>query len=294
MSGASSKAACSTLGISPRTLARWKTNALDGRGSRVQRPLNQLSEDEHQLILATVNSEEFKDLPPSQIVPILAERGQYIASESTFYRVLKSEKMLAHRQSTKPSRHHKPEPFKADGPNQVWSWDITYLPTTVKGRFFYLYLVCDIYSRKIIDWEVHGEESAHHASDLIQRAYLKEKINGKDLVLHSDNGSPMKGATMLATLHRLGVVPSFSRPSVSNDNPFSESLFKTLKYRPEYPKQPFEDLDQARSWVQGFATWYNTEHRHSALKFVTPHQRHTGQDRVALDSMMMFPDSSVQ
>ena len=148
----------------------------------------------------------------------------------------------------------------------------------MKGRFYYLYLIMDIYSRKIVGWEVHEEEAAAHASTLISRTCLKEKVNSGQLVLHSDNGSPMKGATMLATLQRLGVMPSFSRPSVSDDNPFSESLFKTLKYTPFYPDKPFESLDASRQWVRGFVTWYNKEHRHSALCFVTPNQRHTGED----------------
>ncbi len=137
----------------------------------------------------------------------------------------------------------------------------------------------DIYSRKIIGWEVYESESAEQAAEVLRKARMAEAIPvGQELVLHSDNGGPMKGATMLATLQKLGVVPSFSRPSVSNDNPYSESLFRTLKYTPAYPSKPFASLDEARQWVMTFVTWYNYSHRHSGLKYVTPVQRHSGKD----------------
>lgn len=142
----------------------------------------------------------------------------------------------------------------------------------------------DIYSRKIVGWEVYANESAEQSADVLRKARFAETLPlNHELILHSDNGSPMKGATMLATMQKMGVVPSFSRPSVSNDNPFSESLFKTLKYVPAYPAKPFESLDAARRWVASFCTWYNHSHRHSGLKFVTPAQRHDGKDRVALE-----------
>ncbi len=144
--------------------------------------------------------------------------------------------------------------------------------------FFYLYLIMDVYSRKIVGWEVFDTESAEHAAVVFHKAHLREGLARESLVLHSDNGSPMKGATMLATLQRLGVLPSFSRPSVSNDNPYSESLFKTLKYHPGFPEKPFESLDDSRQWVAGFQHWYDDIHRHSALKFVTPGERHRQED----------------
>jgi len=218
-SGARQARACSVISLSSRTLQRWQLDPLcgDQRPDRVQEPQNRLSEWERKRLLSVVNSDEFGSLPPSQIVPILADKGQYIASESTIYRVLKAEEQLVHRGAERPAqRRHKPRAYYATAPNQV--------------------------------------------------------------VLHSDNGSPMKGATMLATLQALGVIPSFSRPSVSNDNPYSESLFKTLKYRPAYPLRPFEDLLAARQWVSTFVDWYNNEHRHSAISFVTPAQRHDGLD----------------
>jgi transposase InsO family protein len=276
------------LGISCRTLQRWSEKGevkVDGRSQSVRQrePHNKLSTQEQQHVLDIANSPEFAHLPPSQIVPALADQGLYIASESTFYRVLRVACQLAHRGKAKPPTRKRPAPLQTDAPNQLWSWDITYLATTVKGLFFYLYLIMDVFSRKIVGWEVHDTESADHASKIFRKTYLREGIAGDDLVLHSDNGSPMKGATMLATLQRLGVMPSFSRPSVSDDNPYSESLFKTLKYHPSFPNKPFDSLEEARDWVAGFQQWYNEVHRHSALKFVTPGQRHRGEDSAILN-----------
>ena len=152
------------------------------------------------------------------------------------------------------------------------------MPTAVKGIFLYLYLVMDIYSRKIVGWQVYEEESGTLAGELMTDICQREGIERDQVTLHSDNGGPMKGAILLATLQQLGVIPSFSRPSVSNDNPYSESLFRTLKYRPEYPENPFINIAAARIWVKGFVDWYNDEHLHSAIKFVTPQQRHTGNE----------------
>jgi transposase InsO family protein len=267
---------------------RWRqsgTVKTDGRkaGAQDRSPANKLADEERAEILATANAPEFAHLPPSQIVPLLADEGRYLASESSFYRVLREEKQLSRRGRSKAPKNRRPEPVTATASNQLWSWDITYLKTTVKGLYFYLYLIMDVYSRKIVAWEIYAEESADHAASIARKAYLREGVAGKSLVLHSDNGSPMKGATMLGTLQKLGITPSFSRPSVSNDNPYSESLFKTLKYRPCFPEKPFDSLDDARQWVAGFKQWYNEEHRHSALKFVTPGQRHRGEDAALLN-----------
>lgn len=287
VSGARRAMACVTLGISLRTYRRWTVGTqikTDGRPDAVKRPpANQLDPIERESILAVCNEPRFHNLPPSQIVPTLADQGRYIGSESTFYRVLTQANQLAHRGRAKSaSKPAKPDGFVAEAANQIWSWDITFLASTVTGVFFRLYLIMDIFSRKIVGWEVHDNELASHASMLIEKACLAESVRSDQLVLHSDNGSPMKGATMLATLQRLGVVPSFSRPSVSNDNPYSESLFRTLKYVPSYPSTPFETIDDARKWVLEFVQWYNHQHRHSALNFVTPAQRHNGEEEQLL------------
>jgi transposase InsO family protein len=285
--GARLAEACKILELSPRTVQRWRqdgTVKADGRkaGAQGRVPANKLTAAERNELLVAANAPQFAHLPPSQIVPRLADEGRYLASESSFYRVLREEKQLAHRGKAKAPTHSRPPELVATAPNQLWSWDITYLGTTVKGLYFYLYLIMDLFSRKIVGWEVFAEESAEHAATVFRKAYLREGVAGQLLRLHSDNGSPMKGTTMLGTLQRLGVVPSFSRPSVSNDNPYPEALFKTVKYHPSFPDKPFDTLQEARQWTVGFERWYNEEHRHSALKFITPGQRHRGEDHELL------------
>ncbi len=279
--GASQDKACAVISLSERTLQRWKrdTSQGDKRPIRVQEPKNKLSDLERKYLLSIVNSDEFGQLSPSQIVPRLADQGKYIASESTIYRILNTENQLAHRGAERPAQpRHKPRALSATAPNQLFSWDITYLTTPVMGIYFYLYLFMDIYSRKIVGWQVYETESSNLASEIMCDICKRENILSNQVILHSDNGSPMKGSAMLATLQRLGVVPSFSRPAVSNDNPYSESLFRTMKYRPAYPRKPFENLAAARQWVGMFAQWYNHEHRHSSIRFVTPAERHAGND----------------
>jgi hypothetical protein len=172
----------------------------------------------------------------------------------------------------------------ATKPEQVFCWDITYLPAPVRGMHYYLYLFVDIFSRKIVGWQVFDRESAELAASLLVDICERLGIPEGQLTVHSDNGSPMRGETMLPTMQGLGVIASRSRPSVSNDNPYSEALFRTLKYRPELPVRPFEDILHARRWVTDLVQWYNHEHRHSAIKFVTPEQRHAGQDISMLKS----------
>ena len=283
--GARQDRACSAINLNARTLQRWQVDQTRGdqRPERIQTPTNRLSAEEREHLLVVVNSVEFGSLPPSQIVPILADRGQYLASESSLYRVMKAEGQLKHRGADRPAeRRHKPRALCATAPKQLFSWDITYLPTQVKGIYFYLYLFMDIFSRKIVGWQIYDAESSELAGEVMRDICERENIAPNQVVLHSDNGSPMKGASMLATLQALGVAPSFSRPAVSNDNPYSESLFKTLKYRPAYPRQAFESLLASRQWVSTFVQWYNHEHRHSAINFVTPAERHDGLDSAVL------------
>jgi transposase InsO family protein len=285
--GARFKLACETINLSYKTVQRWKRNEsnIDKRTTVIKKIAHRLTDEEKNKIVNISNSSEFADLPPSQIVPKLADQNKYIASESSFYRVLKKHKMLTHRGKSKEKvKKNKPKEFLANTSNQIWSWDITYLKSTIKGKFFYLYMITDIFSRKIVGFKVHESESADNAAKLINASYIKEKISGNKLRLHSDNGSPMKGSTMLSKLQQLGVVPSFSRPSVSNDNAFSESLFKTMKYCPEFPDAPFDTADDAQKWVVRFVKWYNNEHLHSGIKFVTPCARHNNLDSVILNN----------
>ena len=257
-------------------------NPLDGRKGPSSSPANKLTNEERNQVIQYATSKEFMDKTPWQIVPTLADRGLYIASEATFYRILKEEKMLAHRGKSKPRTNTPPAPLIAVKPNQVWSWDITKVKSSIKGKFYYLYMIMDIYSRKIVGWSVHESECMEFSADLISETCLLEKILENQLSLHDDNGGPMKGATMLATLQKLKVVSSFSRPSVSDDNPYAEALFKTLKYCPEYPSNPFESLEAVEIWVQKFVDWYNGVHLHSGIKFVTPNDRHSGKDKEIL------------
>ena len=276
--GARRTAACGELGIDPRTLERWRASGLadDGRTGPRQAPRNKLTPRERARIIAVATSPEGRDLSPKQLVPRLADEGKYVGSESTVYRVLRAEKLMAHRgRAAAPVPRPRAE-HVAVAPCQVWSWDITYLRTTVRGSFYYLYMMMDVWSRKIVGFAIHEVESPEHASVLLREALANEKFDGRGLVLHADNGGPMKGATMKATMEKLEVHASYSRPRVSDDNAFSESLFRTLKYRPEYPPGAFASLDDARAWVTRFVGWYNEVHLHSAIGFVTPTDRHAG------------------
>jgi putative transposase len=281
--GARQRLACRELGLTERTLQRWQnatgTVRADARPSAVRPvPANKLSEHERAQVLRVVNETRFASLPPTQIVPTLADEGRYVASESTMYRILREEKQLEHRGAARaPVKRPVPQ-HCAQAPNELWCWDITYLPGPIQGMFFFLYLVMDVYSRKIVAHEVHAEESAEHAAALIERAVLREGVHGTPLVVHQDNGSPMKGSTFVAKLQELGLIASYSRPSVSDDNAYAESLFRTCKYRPDYPGA-FASLDQARAWALSFERWYNHEHKHRNLKFVSPAQRHCGADQ---------------
>jgi len=280
-SGAALYKACRELSITERTYQRWTKGGVvkaDGRPGAVRpEPLNKLSQNERDEIITLMTSKEYKSLPPSQVVPILADKECYIASESTFYRVVHEHKMQNKRGRAQQAARKNATTHTATGPNQLWCWDITWLPGPAKGVYFYLYLILDIYSRKIVGWEIHDHESSEQASVLVRKTHLSEKVGLKPLVLHSDNGSPMKGSSLMATLDNLGIASSYSRPRVSNDNAFAESIFRTCKYRPDYPYKGFAVLEDARSWVLEFAHWYNVRHRHSAIKFMTPAQRHDGE-----------------
>jgi transposase InsO family protein len=281
VAGARLHAACQVIGVSARTIQRWKRQP-DGDDRRCgprHRPGNALSAREERAVLALMTSAEYGSVSPKQLVPRLADDGRYLASESTMYRLRRRAQIAArrpvvgHLELTRATTVH-----SAVRSNQVWSWDITYLPTVIHGRFLRLYLVMDVWSRRIVGWEIHDDERAEHAAALIQRICADDRLDPTGLVLHSDNGKPMRGRTMIATLQWLGIVPSFSRPHVSNDNPYSEALFRTLKHGPVYPRAPFASGEAARQWVARFVHWYNVEHRHSAIRFVTPDQRHAGVD----------------
>lgn len=280
-SGARLNLACELLRLSARTVQRWRKQGPDGGEDRRRgphtTPPNALSEAEEELVLETLTSASFADLSPKQVVPLLADQGIYIASESTCYRILKKADLNRHRQPSKPRTHAKPQQRIATGPSQILCWDITYLPANVRGTFYYLYLFLDIWSRKIVGWGVYDKQCEHIASGLLKSLCDRLDVTPDGLVLHSDNGKPMKGSTMLSTMQWLNIVPSFSRPSVSDDNPYIESLFRTLKYRPT-SRNRFSTLEEASAWVHSFVRWYNDEHLHSSIGMVTPADRHAGRD----------------
>jgi putative transposase len=285
--GARSCQLATLLGVGLSTLQRWRRqftgdgDGTDGRKGSQRLVSHRLSEEERQRILLICNQSDFAALPPGQIVPALADQGVYIGSERSFYRVLHAHGQAHHRGRARPPQEPRAVPrLQARGPNEVWSWDITYLPTSVRGVWLYLYLVVDVWSRKVVAWDVADREDAQIAADLLSRACLRERISKgrrQTLILHADNGNAMRAATLESRLEELGVLRSFSRPRVSNDNPYSESLFRTIKYRPDYPRRPFRSVEEACSWVLAFVDWYNHQHRHSGIRFVTPDQRHSGQ-----------------
>lgn len=289
--GARLRPACEVAGITVRTLQRWRAEhglIVGDRRPVTERPIpsHALTDEERARILAVANEPRFAALPPARIVPMLADENVYIASESSFQRVLRAHGQNRHRgRSREPQPSRAPTTHVATAPGQVWCWDMTYLPTEVQGQWFYLYLILDLYSRKIVGWEIHERDDADHAVHLLKRTALAEGIHAMATkpVLHGDNGSTLKATTVLAMLHWLGVKPSYSRPRVSDDNAFVESLFKTAKYRPEFPTHGFASLQEARAWGHDFVRWYNFEHRHSGIRYVTPAQRHAGAERAILE-----------
>lgn len=294
--GSRLKPACDLLEFDTRTFQRWnkECNVKDKRHGPITAPRNKLSDAERAHIITVVNSSEYRNQPPSQIVPNLADKGDYIGSESTIYRVLYANKMMQHRSAARPRTHRKPDELTAIRPNQIWSWDITYLTSNIRGKYFYLYLFLDIFSRKIVGFDVFEEQSAEYASTVVSAAYITENVRAGEVTLHADNGGPMKGSMMLATLQNLGIAPSFSRPSVSDDNPYSESMFRTLKYCPQYPDKPFESVELALEWVIKFVNWYNNVHQHSGNNFVTPNARHNEEDYAILTKRIQIYELAKQ
>lgn len=278
------KKVCDVLGVSVRTLQRWIKNPdrEDARKNNRFAANNALSKIEQSAALTVVCSPEYRDKSPNQIVPILAEKGLYIGSESTLYRLLRSAGLLTHRSKAKAPVRERPEAMNATGPNQVWTWDISYLLSHVRGKYFYLYLILDIWDRSIVGWSVEEEESGSRAAELLRKTCIRQGVKAGELIVHQDNGAPMISFEFLAALSHWGRA-SYSRPGVSDDNPFSESQFKTLKYRPDFPER-FATIDAATAWIETYVEWYSNEHRHSGIGYVTPQQRRNGTDIAILET----------
>jgi len=268
---------CNGIGIGIRTLQNWRKGGLpDRRKGALKVVHNKLSETEERKIQEKACSFKYKDKTPGEIVAELADAGEYIGSASSFYRVFKrSNLVILNRRQRRRSKALLVE-IKARKSDEQWSWDTSYLKTTVRGKYYYLYLFTDIWDRYIVGWEIHEEESGELAKKLFEK--ISERLNVKGIKLHSDNGGPMRSTTFRAVLEKLEVIQTFSRPSVSNDNAFSESLFSTLKRNAGYPKT-FNTIEEAREWMTKFVNWYNNEHMHTGLCYVTPAQRRKGEDK---------------
>jgi len=271
------KPACDALGVSRATFYR-RQRLMTGHQQPRPTPARALSVAEQDRIYAVLCSDRFVDRSPAEVVATLLDEGVYLGSERTMYRVLASRAPARER---RPQRTHpnytKPE-LMATGPDQVWSWDITRLLGPQKWSYFYLYVILDIFSRYAVGWMVATRENSALAGRLIQQSCLKHGVQPRVLTLHSDRGAPMTSQCTAQLLADLGVTRSLSRPQVSDDNPFSEAQFKTLKYHPSFPGR-FRDQDQAKTFCRSFFRWYNTEHRHGGISMLTPEQVHFGRGK---------------
>ena len=235
----------------------------------------QIPAAERDAIREVLCSPRFGDLAPAQVYATLLDEGHYLCSERTMYRILHEKGLVKERRRGHRRRGHAPPLVHAEGPNQAWTWDISRLRGPVLRSWFYLYVVLDIFSRKIVAWSIDTIESDKVAKRLIEQACAREGIDPDTLTLHSDRGAQMTSTTIAELLEDLGVTRSLSRPRTSNDNPYSESNFKTAKYRPDYPDR-FDSLEQARAWMRDFAYWYNHQHYHSGIAYLHPVDVHNG------------------
>lgn len=281
--GVRQREACRVIGITERTLQRWQSQEHGGQDARrgPHTPsAHRLTEAEKDEVVAHSNRPGLRNLSAERVIAKLADEDIYVCSERSLRRIQKERNQANYRGRAKPATAvHKPREYAASEPLRVLSWDITYLRNaSLRGAYFYLYLYVDVWSRRILGWAVHDEQTTEHAAALLRRVCRDFSIEADTAVLHQDNGAPMKGATFLATLNELGVTKSFSRPGVSDDNAFIESLFRHLKYVPSYPRRGFPNIADAAKWVAHFVEWYNSEHLHSAIGYVTPDDRHNGRD----------------
>jgi len=241
-----------------------------------RRPVaNALSSTERQNVKALLNSEQYRDQPPAEIYAKLLSEGRYYCSVSTMYRLLREGKQVGERRNQRPSQHHAIPRLRATRPNEVWTWDISKIPTRQRGVYLNLYVVLDLYSRFIVAWMLSRKENSTLSKQLISEAASRYQVGLGELTLHQDRGAPMTARGYLDLMAELEITCSHSRPRVSNDNPYSESQFKTLKQQPDYPDR-FESVDQARNWFSDYVDWYNFHHQHRGIAWFTPEQVFTG------------------
>ena len=268
--------ACAAVGVARATFSRYRQVAESPRPAKPRpTPPRALSADERRAVLDTLHSERFADRAPAEVYATLLDEDRYLCSIRTMYRLLHgAQEVRERRDQLRHPQYHKPE-LLATGPNQVWSWDITKLLGPAKWSYFYLYVIMDIFSRYVVGWTLAERESGQLAQRLIRETCVKENIEEGQLTIHADRGTSMTSQTVAQLLATLGVVKSHSRPQVSNDNPFSESQFKTLKYQPEFP-QRFASHEHGLTFCREFFPWYNDEHHHWGLGLMTPATVHTG------------------
>jgi len=269
--------ACAAIGIPRGTVYRFraKRNTPPSESPQRPSPVRALSPPERQEVLDTLHAERFIDQAPPEVYAALLDEGQYLCSIRTMYRLLEQcQEVKERRNQLRHPSYQKPE-LLATASNQVWSWDITKLLGPVKWSYFYLYVILDIFSRYVVGWMVASRETAVLAQKLIQETMEKQNIQPGQLTIHADRGSSMKSKPVAFLLSDLGVTKTHSRPHISDDNPYSEAQFKTLKYRPDFPER-FGSLEDARAFCQGFFPWYNTEHHHSGIGLMTPQVIHYG------------------
>ena len=286
--------ACWSMGIARASFYRFRSPKPDRSAPRkAPQPERALSESERQQVLDELNSERFRDQPPGEVYAALLDEGVYLCSVRTMYRILEAEEEVRERRNqTRHPTYAKPE-LLATQPNQLWSWDITKLLGPAKWTYYYLYVILDVFSRYVVGWMAAHRESAELAKRLIRESCRKQGIVAEQLTLHADRGSSMKSKEVAMLLADLGIAKTHSRPHVSNDNPFSESQFKTLKYRPEFPSR-FGSIQDARVFCQNFFTWYNTEHHHSGIGWLTPETVHCGRAESTLSARQRVLDEAYQ
>ena len=268
--------ACEAFGLARSNYYRWRKSP-QGASDETVRPIPSwsLSQEEQQKVLETLHTDRFIDQSPREVYATLLDEGLYLCSVRSMYRILNQHGEVRERRDQLRHPDYKKPELLATGSNQVWSWDITKLLGPAKWTYFYLYVLLDIFSRYVVGWMVAPQESASLAKKLIEESCVKQSIGSGQLVIHSDRGPSMRSKPVALLLADLGVTKSHSRPHVSNDNPFSESQFKTMKYRPEFPER-FGSLEDTRTFCRDFFSWYNTQHYHSGIGLLTPEQVHDG------------------
>ena len=287
-------AACASIGVPRASLYRRRQAANSTETVKQQKASPRaLSEQERQEVLDTLHSKRFRDTAPQEVYATLLDEGRYICSSRTMYRILDDNaEVKERRDQLRHPEYEKPE-LLATAPNQVWSWDITKLLGPEKWTYFYLYVILDIFSRYVVGWMLADRESAALAKELIGETCGKQDIVPGQLTIHADRGSSMKSKPVAFLMADLGVTKTHSRPHTSDDNPFSESQFKTLKYRPGFPDR-FGSIEDARAFCRSFFTWYNNEHRHSGIRLLTPAAVHYGKAETLIAARQSVLDKAYE